>query len=251
MNGISWSGQIRGLIVIPAFNESEGLKEQLHDVWAVLRQWPLGRMKSMDILVVDDGSTDNTSVIAREAGVLVARHAVNLGAGAASQTGYRYALKHGYNLVLHIDGDGQHPPQSLGAMLDFYDSQPVDCVIGSRFLQGATSPMSLVRRCGNRVVSLVVSRLSGQRVTDSTSGMRILGERALRVWACDYPVDFPDAEALLILADAGCTWAEMPVVMEPRRSGTSMFTPARMLYYPFKILVVLIGILVFRLSRRQ
>lgn len=220
----------RLLVVIPAYYE-EGKVGRV--VSAARAQ------TGADVLVVDDGSTDATAEEARAAGALVASHAVNLGYGAALQTGYRYALRHGYDAVLQLDADGQHDPESIPRLLEALER--ADVVVGSRFLGVGSYRPPLARRLGMRLFGLVGSLLSGKRLTDPTSGYQAISREALRFYSHErYPADYPDADVLAMGVRAGLRLEEVPVVMRASADGKSMHGGLwRPLYYVFRMSLAL------------
>jgi len=220
----------RLLVVIPAYNEAS----RIGPVVAGVRSQVDG-----DILVVDDGSADPTAHEARAAGAAVAVHPVNLGYGAALQTGYRYALRHGYDAVLQMDADGQHDPASIPALIGAL--QGADVVVGSRFLGDGGYTPPLARRTGMRLFGAIATLLCGQRITDPTSGYQAISREALRFYAHDrYPHDYPDADVLAMVARAGLRLREVPVRMLASPAGKSMHAGiAKPLYYVFRMSLAL------------
>ena len=192
-----------------------------------------------DLLVVDDGSSDDTAAEARRGGARVAVHPVNLGYGAALQTGYRYALRHGYDAVLQLDADGQHDPASIPALLAGLSD--ADVVVGSRFLDADSYRPPFARRLGMWLFGKVASVLCGQRITDPTSGFQAVSRAALRFYAHDrYPVDYPDADVLAMVVRSGLRLAEVPVRMLAAPGSKSMHAGLlRPLYYVFRMTLAL------------
>jgi glycosyltransferase involved in cell wall biosynthesis len=224
------------LVVIPALNEASRIRRV---VGAVRRQ------VDADVLVVDDGSVDDTAVEARAAGAITATHAANLGYGAALQTGYRYALRHGYDAVLQLDADGQHDPASVPQLLAALNR--ADVVVGSRFLHEGSYRPPLLRRIGMWLFGMVASGLARQRLTDPTSGYQAISRRALAFYAHErYPADYPDADVLAMVARSGFRLAEVPVRMLASPDGKSMHAGAlRQFYYVFRMSLAL-GLVPFR-----
>lgn len=227
---------MRALVVIPAFNEAGSIGSVIH----AIRGYFEG-----DILVIDDGSGDETGRLAAEAGAAVVRHACNLGIGAAVQTGFMYALGHGYDTVIRLDGDGQHDPAYIPRFLQELNDG-ADVVVGSRFLAREGFQSTSVRRIGIFILS-IVSALVGTRVTDPTSGYWALGQRALAVLASSQPDDYPETEALVMTTRAGCRVHELPVIMMARTTGQSSITTLQSGFYMVK---VILAVLVERLRRR-
>ncbi len=227
---------MKTLVIIPAYREATVIGEVIRDV---RRARP-----DVDIVVVDDASPDRTGHRAREAGAPVLTLPVNLGIGGAVQTGFKYAVAHGYEAAVQVDGDGQHDPAELETVLAPLIAGEADLVIGSRFLADTGYRAPLARRMGMILFSAVAHRAMNQRITDTTSGFRALNRRALLYLARNYPADFPDAETLVLLKRAGFRIREVSVRMRPRLSGKSSTTPLKSLYYPFKqLLSILVVVL--------
>ena len=219
----------RVLVVIPAHDEEESLPRTLAEV--------RDRAPSADVLVVDDGSTDRTSDVAREAGVPVVRHAINLGVGGALQTGFRFAMAHGYDVAVQLDADGQHDPADLAKVAAPALAGELDVAIGSRYLQPSGYRAPHARRLGMRLFSALTRLATALPITDTTSGFRAYGRRVMGVCQHDLPQDFPDAPLLIALARRGFRIGEVPVSMRERRAGRSFYTLGRSLYYPYKNLL--------------
>jgi len=213
------------LVVVPAFNEEESLAATLDE---------LARTTRADVLVVDDGSRDHTSGIARQHDVPVLRHAVNLGVGAALQTGFRYALERGYDIAVQLDADGQHDPAYLESLVEPVASGAADVAIGSRYVARTGYRAPRARRLGMVVFSTIVRLGIGRRIADTTSGFRAYGRAVMEVCQHDFPQDFPDAPLLITLARMGFRTCEVPVEMRERGAGRSFYTLGKSLYYPYK-----------------
>ena len=218
------------LVVIPALNE----EEQIPTVIQQVKQ----QIPEAHILVVNDGSSDRTEQKALACGARVLSHPVNMGYGVALQTGYKYARKYGFDYVLQMDGDGQHDPQYLRALLAQVKEGKVDVVIGSRFLGRVEYHVPLLRRMGMLLFGFIASRLSRQKITDPTSGYQALGQRAIEFYTRDaFPGDYPDADVLVMLHRAGLRMQEVPVAMRPNSNGRSMHNGLKPLYYIYKMLL--------------
>ena len=217
------------LVIVPAHDEAESLPATLRGLCAV--------HPAADVLVVDDGSTDGTAGAARAAGIRVARHAMNLGVGGALQTGFCYAVEHGYEVGVQFDADGQHPAEDLGDVVAPVLAGDCDVSIGSRFVRPSGYHAPLARRLGMRLFSALVRAAIGRPVTDTTSGYRAYSRRVMEVCQHDLPNDFPDAPLLIALARCGFTIHEVPVRMRQRRAGRSFYTLGKSLYYPYKNLL--------------
>jgi glycosyltransferase involved in cell wall biosynthesis len=221
----------RVLVFVPAWDEVESVAGVVREIRAAVPE--------ADIVVVDDASSDGTGDAAREAGATVLRHPFNLGLGASLQTGYRYALRHGYTRVAHLDADGQHPPRYLPEMLRAVDDG-ADLVLGSRYLDADGHPVvpdetpyaaSFARRTGIRFFTTLLTLATRRRFTDSTSGFRAAGERVIPLFAARYASDYPELESLVRVVRGGCTVREVPVQMRPRAAGASKITPWRSVYW--------------------
>ena len=217
--------EARVLVVVPAFNEEESLAGTLDE---------LAKVTCYDVLVVDDGSRDHTSRIARQRGVPVLRHAVNLGVGAALQTGFHYALGRGYDIAVQLDADGQHDPSYLESLVEPVASGAADVAIGSRYVARSGYRAPRARRVGMLVFSAIVRLGIGRRIADTTSGFRAYGRAVMEVCQHDFPPDFPDAPLLIRLARMGYRTCEVPVEMREREAGRSFYTLGKSLYYPYK-----------------
>lgn len=226
------------LAVVPAFNEAGSVGRVVRSIY---EQAP-----GFDVVVVDDGSSDETARCAREAGAVVVRLPFNLGIGGAVQAGFLYALDHGYEYVAQVDGDGQHEPAELITLVEAMRAEPdTDVVCGARFLDpGGSYRAPISRRTGIHLFAFALSAILGQRVTDPTSGFRLYNSHAIRLFAGDYPHDYPEVEAVLMLHAHRLRMREVPVEMHHRNSGRSSITPWRSLYYMVKVsLALLVGLL--------
>jgi glycosyltransferase involved in cell wall biosynthesis len=219
------------LVVIPAFNEGGRIGEVVRKVRAQVHA---------AVLVVDDGSHDATAEEARAAGAIVATHPNNLGYGAALQTGYRYALRFGFERVLQMDADGQHDPSSITVIVAALDAG-ADVVVGSRFRHQGSYRPPLLRRLGMILFGAIASHYAGMKLTDPTSGYQGLSRRALRFFAHErYPHDYPDADVLSMVARVGLTLTEVPVRMLSSPDGKSMHGGVlKPLYYIFRMSLAL------------
>jgi glycosyltransferase involved in cell wall biosynthesis len=235
---------MRPLVVIPAFNEAA----EITKVLAGVRSADPG----IPVLVVDDGSTDDTAGEARRAGADVLRLPLNLGYGSALQAGYKYALRHGYDCVVQIDGDGQHEPADIPRLLFALEREGVDLALGSRFLESAGSRPGMARGAGMRLFRGLAFLATGVRFSDVTSGYQALNHDVLQFFESErYPADYPDADVLVMLTRAGFRITEVPVRMYPKRNGRSMHAGLRPVYYTFKMLLSMLLMLLRRDSRAR
>ena len=229
---------MKTLIILPAFNEEETITRVLQQIRTVL--------PDTEILVVNDGSSDDTASRAAQSGAIVLNHLFNLGYGAALQTGYKYALQHDYDVLVQIDADGQHDPSYIPDLLRPIRDGYADVAIGSRFLGESKYEMAFARKCGSVIFREITSFLINQRVTDPTSGYRAIGRNALTFCSGDiYPSDFPDADVLIMLKKAGYNFLEVPVKMRPSLSKKTMHSGLKPVYYVFKMFLS-IFVTVFR-----
>jgi glycosyltransferase involved in cell wall biosynthesis len=219
----------RVLVVIPAKDEHESLPRTVAELRA--------RAPGVAIVVVDDGSRDATADVARRAGIPVVSHPINLGVGAALQTGFRYAVERGFDIVVQLDADGQHDPAYLEAVVAPVRSGACDVCIGSRYVSSTSYRTPLLRRLGMRLFEGVVTIALGRRIADTTSGFRAYGREVIAVCQHEFPRDFPDAPLLIDLVRRGFRLIEVPVEMRERRAGKSFYTFGKSVYYPYKNLV--------------
>jgi glycosyltransferase involved in cell wall biosynthesis len=228
---------MRTLVFIPAFNEEGAIATVVRDV--------RGELPEADILVVDDGSTDGTTEAARGAGAIVASLPFNQGIGAAVQTGYMFAGSAGYDYVGRVDGDGQHPAAELLRVLDMVRGGEWDVCVGSRFYDTHLHPADadaykpvLARRLGIVLFRWLLSRTSGQRFTDPTSGLCAVNRRGAWLFAHRHAPDYPELELLQRAARQGLRMTEITVSMRPRLAGKSSITPLKSAYFIFKALII-------------
>jgi glycosyltransferase involved in cell wall biosynthesis len=219
------------LAILPALNEEASIARVVREIRAA--------DPGFEILVVDDGSTDHTALEAERAGARVVSLPYNLGIGAAVQTGYQYARNNDYEIAVQIDGDGQHDPGDLDRMLAPIIRDEVDMVIGSRFCGERRYRPPLARRIGILMLSAIVSLIVHRRMTDPTSGFRAVNRKGIRLFADNYPHDYPEAEANVLVARHKLRLLEVPVTMRTRETGRSSITALRSLYYMIKVSLAL------------
>jgi glycosyltransferase involved in cell wall biosynthesis len=220
------------LAVVPAYNESATI---VSVVEALRKHAP-----TFDTLVIDDGSSDDTDVLASSAGAKVLKLPFNVGIGGAVQTGFVYAREHGYDFLAQVDGDGQHDSAELERLVVTMEHEAADVVCGSRFLtDDYRYPAPISRRTGIHIFAFLLSRIVGTRVSDPTSGFRLYNRRAIELFARDYPHDYPEVEAVLILHHHRLRLREIPVRMRMRGGGASSISTGKSAYYMIKVLLAL------------
>lgn len=227
------------VIIIPAYNETGMIGSTIQDI---------RKISHADIIVVNDGSTDNTANEARGSGAVVIDLPFNLGYGSALQTGFKYALEKGYKFAVQMDADGQHDPSSIHTLIKPVINGEVDVVIGSRFLGDNNYKSPVIRRIGMFFFALIARIVTRKKITDPTSGYQAINRKAMELFASDvYPADYPDADVIIMLYRRGIRFTEVPVAMNRSIGNTSMHSGLKPFYYVFKMLL---SILVTLLRRR-
>jgi glycosyltransferase involved in cell wall biosynthesis len=214
------------LIIVPAYNEAAALPSLIQACRDKAAGW--------DVVVVNDGSSDETAAVVRSLGVPLLDLEQNLGIGGAMQTGFLYAWHRGYEWAVQMDGDGQHDPGQLELLWMAHQEQ--DCVIGSRFLGSKAFRSTSLRRLGIALLSLLIFLGSGRRIRDVTSGMRLINRKVLALFCAYYPCDYPEPESLAMLLRAGCTVREVSVDMQGRFHGVSSLAGLSGVGYMLKLL---------------
>jgi glycosyltransferase involved in cell wall biosynthesis len=228
--------ETRRIAIVPARDEEGAIGQVVAEIRAFDPR--------LDVVVIDDASADRTAELAAAAGAAVVRLPFNLGIGGAVQTGFMYALAHGYELAVRLDGDGQHDPSELPKLIDPVLCGDADIVVGARFADAGDSYRPpLARRAGIRFFARLVSLLVRQKVTDTTSGFQALNAKGIRLFADDYPHDYPEVEATVMVVKHRLRLLEVPVQMREREHGSSSITALRSAYYVLKVtLALLVGI---------
>jgi glycosyltransferase involved in cell wall biosynthesis len=222
---------VRRIAIVPAFNEERNVGRVLDELRAL--------DPGLDVVVVSDGSTDRTADVAAARGAHVIRLPFNLGIGGAVQTGFRHAWEEGYELAVRLDGDGQHDPAELPALVAPVVSGEADLAVGSRFVSGGGYRSSAARRVGIRILARVVSLIARQKLTDTTSGFQACNRRAIAVYAADLPHDYPEVEGMVMAIKHHIRLVEVPVTMREREHGRSSIGTLASIYYMIKILLAL------------
>jgi glycosyltransferase involved in cell wall biosynthesis len=220
---------VKRVLLVPAYNESSRIGPVLDRVREKLPDYT--------IVVVDDGSADDTERVARAHGARVLRHPFNMGYGAALQTGYKFAVRSGVDLLVQMDADGQHDPEEAAALAAPVLAGELDLVIGSRFLGVGDYQMDPLRRTGRKLFQQIV-RAFGLRVTDPTSGFQALSRSVLELYVSDiFPSDFPDVDVLLVAHRHGLRVGERPVHMAESPRTSTLHAGLAPIYYVYKMLL--------------
>ena len=222
---------LKRAVIVPAFNEEGSVVRVIEEI----RAFDPG----FEIVVVDDGSTDDTAKVARAAGARVLRLPFNVGIGGAVQTGHKYAREHDFDLAIQIDGDGQHDASELPKLIAPIVNDEADMAVGTRFIGDSGYMPPTTRRLGIIILAWVVSRITHQKVTDPTSGFRAVNRRALALFAGDYPHDYPEVEATVLIHHHHLRMVEVPVLMRERSAGKSSISTLYSAVYMGKVLVAL------------
>lgn len=218
---------MKKLVIIPAYNERDSI---LGTVTDIQRNAP-----GFEYIVINDCSTDDTLEVCREHGIHVLNLPVNLGIGGAVQTGYLYALQHGYDLAVQFDGDGQHDARFLQSMADALVREQADMVIGSRFIDNKGFQSSGIRRVGIRFFAFLTGVLFGKKISDATSGMRMCNRKVIELFVKEYPRDYPEPESVCRLLREHYKVLEIPVEMRERSAGVSSISMKKSVYYMIKV----------------
>lgn len=215
------------LIIIPVFNEEEAIGPLLDELQQAL--------PGANVLVINDGSADWTARVVGGRGVAILDLPCNLGVGGAVQAGFQYAYEKGYRCVIRIDGDGQHPPAEIPKLIKAMEEEEADLIIGSRFRGDTAFVSNLVRYLGVKILALFLSLICKSRVTDPTSGFWMVNSPLLCYFAHEYPVEYPEPEAIALMRRHGFSFREVPVTFRRRTAGRSSIGPWGTLYYMMKV----------------
>lgn len=223
---------MKPLLIIPAYNESENIESLLNEITTNYPQY--------DYVVINDCSTDQTLNILSLMKANCINLPVNLGIGGSIQTGYQYAMEHGYEIAVQIDGDGQHDPKYVSDVITPIEDGQADVVIGSRYVKREGFQSSYLRRFGIAILSVLIKVLCGVRIRDVTSGMRAVNQKMISEYAKNYAQDYPEPEAILTAGIMKARVAEVPVQMRERQGGVSSINAARSIYYMIKVSLALV-----------
>lgn len=223
---------MKKLIIIPAYNEAENIEKTIDAITK--------KAKDFDYIIINDCSSDETLKICEEKGYNVVSLPINLGIGGAVQTGYKYALQNGYDVAVQVDGDGQHDPAFLHMMVDYMVEKKCDMVIGSRFINKEGFQSSGTRRLGIKYFTILIKLLTGAKITDPTSGLRMINREVIKVFAVDYPKDYPEPESVVSILRQKKNVQEIPVIMKAREGGVSSISPKKSVYYMIKVTLAIL-----------
>lgn len=229
---------MKKLIIIPAYNESANIEKTISEIEK--------NAPEFDYVIINDCSSDNTKEICERNHFNLVNLPINLGIGGAVQTGYRYGWRKGYDIAVQVDGDGQHDPKFLQTMADYLEKNDLDMVIGSRFIEKEGFQSSGTRRLGIKYFTILIRLLTGKKITDPTSGLRMVNRDVMKIFAYDYPKDYPEPESVVAILRRGKKVQEIPVIMKERQGGVSSISPKKSVYYMIK---VTLAILIERIRR--
>ena len=218
---------MKRLIIIPAYNEEANIDRTVNHIQKYEPEF--------DYIVINDCSSDRTGQICDANHFPVIHLPVNLGIGGAVQTGYLYGVYNGYDEAVQIDGDGQHDPAYLLKMAEYMEKSKADMVIGSRFIEKKGFQSSGIRRIGIRYFTFLIRLLTGKKITDPTSGLRMVNREVMCLFADNYPKDYPEPETVVAILRRGKKIEELPVVMKERMGGVSSISPKKSIYYMIKV----------------
>lgn len=223
---------MKKLIIIPAYNESANIEKTVE---AIIKEAP-----DFDYVIINDCSTDNTRQICEENNYNIINLPINLGIGGAVQTGYRYGYEEGYDVAVQVDGDGQHDPRFLETMAEYLENNNLDMVIGSRFIKKEGFQSSSTRRIGIKYFTILIQILTGKKITDPTSGLRMVGREIMSMFAYEYPKDYPEPESVVAILRKKKRVEEIPVIMKAREGGVSSISPKKSVYYMIKVTLAIL-----------
>lgn len=218
---------MKKLVIIPAYNEAGNIVKTVNDIQK--------NAPDFDYVIINDCSTDATLEICREHDFHVIDLPVNMGIGGGVQTGYMYAWRNGYDIAVQFDGDGQHNAVYLEEMAETLKKEKLDMVIGSRYIQKKGFQSSGIRRLGIRYFTALIKIITRSRITDPTSGMRMVNREVIEIFSKQYPKDYPEPESVVTLLKKKKQVKEIPVEMNAREEGTSSISAVNAIYYMIKV----------------
>ncbi|MEH2944949.1 glycosyltransferase family 2 protein [Lachnospiraceae bacterium KK002] len=218
---------MKKLVIIPAYNEGESIYNTVKEIEKAAPDF--------DYVIINDCSGDDTRKICVENGFHYIDLPINQGIGGAVQTGYLYAYENDYDVAVQVDGDGQHDPAFLQQMADTLQREQADMVIGSRFIERKGFQSSVTRRIGIRYFTCLIRLLTGAKITDPTSGLRMIGKDVIALFAKSYPRDYPEPESVVDILCKRKKVVELPVLMRERQGGVSSIRMGKSVYYMIKV----------------
>ena len=222
--------------IIPAYNEEHSIGYVVMNLLEVAKTHQF----NLDVIVVNDSSTDNTSQIAAKLDCILINLPSNLGIGGAVQTGFKYAFLKGYDFAMQVDGDGQHPPKEISKIILPALANEADVMIGSRFLEKSGFQSTFLRRLGINYFKHIIKVFCGIRVSDCTSGFRIINSKALEIVKSYYPDEYPEPESVIQFHQNNLTIKEVQVEMNEREGGKSSIRAFNTLYYMIKVTIAIL-----------
>lgn len=234
---------MKKLIIIPAYNESANIENTVKDI--------VNNAPDFDYVIINDCSTDNTLEICERNGFNVVNLPLNLGIGGAVQTGYRYAYNNSYDIAVQVDGDGQHDPAFLEKMAETMLAENADMLIGSRFIEKEGFQTSRARRMGITYFSWLIKLFTRKKITDPTSGLRMINSDIIKIFAESYPRDYPEPESVVHVIRLGKNVREIPVIMRERQGGKSSIRFFSSIYYMIKVTVAILTELMRKIDRKK
>lgn len=222
---------MKKIVIIPAYNEQGNIVKTVEDI--------MKNAPEFDYVIINDCSTDNTRKICEENGYNVVNLPCNLGIGGGVQTGYLYAWRNGYDIAVQFDGDGQHNAVYLQDMAEHLEQEKLDMLIGSRFITNEGFQSSGMRRVGIKYFTGLIKLMTGTKITDPTSGMRMVNRDIMALFAERYPRDYPEPESVVTILTQGKKVKEVPVIMNERAEGVSSISPKKSIYYMIKVSVAI------------
>lgn len=223
---------MKKLIIIPAYNEEACIEKTVENIKKAA--------PSFDYIIINDCSGDRTKEICENNQFQYINLSVNLGIGGAVQTGYIYALENHYDVAVQVDGDGQHDAAFLNEMAAFMEKYQANMVIGSRFIEKKGFQSSGLRRMGIKFFTGLIKILTGRTITDPTSGLRMVDREIIKMFAENYPKDYPEPETVVAVIRKNMKVKEIPVVMKERQGGVSSISPKKSVYYMIKVSLAII-----------
>lgn len=238
---------MRLLLVIPAYNEQDNILNTYNKI----KSYNTSASNPIDLIVINDGSRDNTELILRENNIPHIQLVHNLGIGGAVQTGYKYAYENGYDVAVQFDGDGQHDINYVSTIAKPIEEGNADFVIGSRFVkqQEGNFQSSAARRAGIKLISFFIRLTTGKTVYDTTSGFRAVNRKVIEEFAREYPTEYPEPITTAELLRKGYKMQEVPVMMHEREGGVSSITSFKSIYYMINVLTTILIIKLRRYSK--